>query len=68
MTKSMTGAIDLTNPRHADALNAILLAGVFEVRDGKVTINFYQGHVQNITVEERRYQHVGVPKSSHVPI
>lgn len=68
MKKNMTGAIDLTNPKHADLLQALLLAGVFEVRDGKVVINFHSGHVQSITIEERRYQHIPPTKGVHIPI
>ena len=66
--KNMTGAIDLTNPKHADLLQALWAAGVFEVHDGKVTVNFHAGHVQSITVEERRYQHIPLGRPAHVPI
>lgn len=65
---TMTGEIDLTDPRTMDLINALITARAFEVRDGKVIINFHSGHVQNIVVEERRYQHIVIGKSTHVPI
>jgi len=66
--KSMTGAIDLTNPKHALILAALFEAGVFDMRDGKVVLNFHSDRLQNIEVTERRYQHVSLPKPTHVPI
>lgn len=47
---------------HKRAFEVMLQSGVFDLADGKATINFHSGHVQTVLVEERRYQHVVLPK------
>ena len=39
---------------HKQKFEVLLQAGVFELADGKATVNFHSGHVQTVLVEERR--------------
>lgn len=46
--------------RHKQRFEIMLNAGLFDVTDGKATVNYHSGNVQSISVEERRYQHVPI--------
>lgn len=48
--------------RNKRAFEVLLGAGVFELADGKATINVNHGIIQSVSVEERRYTHVAPPK------
>lgn len=65
---TMTGEIDPQNPKHIDLLQALEKANVLEIHNGKVVINFHDGLVQSIIVEERRYQHMSPRKGFTPPI
>lgn len=64
----MTGEVDPLVQAGSDILHALQKAGVFEVKHGKVTINFHDGIVHSIVVEERRYQHIAPRKGLNIPI
>ena len=59
-----TGDLSLfkTFLRHKREFEVLVQAGVFELADGKATVNFHSGHIQTVLVEERRYQHIAPPK------
>lgn len=48
--------------RHQEKFAVLVAAGVFDLQHGKATINFHEGHVQSVHVEERRYQHTGLAR------
>ena len=45
--------------RHREPFATMVQAEVFEIAYGKAVLNFHEGHIQNISVERRTYQHKG---------
>lgn len=45
--------------RYREPFSVMVQAEVFDVPFGKAVLNFHEGHIQNIHIERRTYQHRG---------